>query len=250
MLACWPDHYDGAGRNLARNRLDVPGVGIAARFRARGVSVVAIGASWPCGSDWRIRPVRGARAWSPSITLLLGWVFSRSANMGTALGILRQIGSLRYSFSNATPVFVLVLAAAAIAHYVPQDWYNRGIIQFARTPALVQAGAMALLALAIRYVAATGASPFIYSKFLKSNMRAFETIPRKTAVTILALAAMALPQAIRSARLSFRSSTAPALTPTAGELPSTSPRPATASGGTQDAGAPTSYLHGAAGQSG
>ena len=97
--------------------------------------------------------------------VLLGWVFFRAANLGAALGVLRQIGSLRYSFSNTTPAFLLVLAVAAIGHYLPQDWYNRSILQFARTPALVQAGAMALLALGIRYVAATGASPFIYSRF-------------------------------------------------------------------------------------
>ena len=97
--------------------------------------------------------------------VLLGWVFFRAANMAAALGILRQIGSLHYSFPNTTPMFLMVLLLAAAAHFVPKDWYNGGIIFFARAPALVQAGALALLAAAIRSVAATGAAPFIYSKF-------------------------------------------------------------------------------------
>jgi hypothetical protein len=54
---------------------------------------------------------------------------------------------------------------AAIAHFIPMSWFNGSVIRFSRTPALVQAGALALLALAIRYMSSTAASPFIYSKF-------------------------------------------------------------------------------------
>jgi D-alanyl-lipoteichoic acid acyltransferase DltB (MBOAT superfamily) len=97
--------------------------------------------------------------------VLLGWIFFRAANLTIALGILRQIGSLRFTFDNATPAFLLVLTLAAAAHFVPASWFNAGIIGFSRTPALVQAVALALLAVSIRYVAATAASPFIYSKF-------------------------------------------------------------------------------------
>jgi D-alanyl-lipoteichoic acid acyltransferase DltB (MBOAT superfamily) len=97
--------------------------------------------------------------------VLLGWVFFRAANMKTAFGILQQIASFHYSFGNTTPAFLFVLAFAAAAHFVPKNWYDGGIIVFARAPALVQAGALAMLALAIRCVAATGATPFIYSKF-------------------------------------------------------------------------------------
>lgn len=97
--------------------------------------------------------------------VLLGWVFFRANTVATALGILRQIASLQYSFANATPDFLLVLAFAAIAHFIPLSWFNDGIARFTRTPALVQAGALALLVIGIKYVAATGASPFIYSKY-------------------------------------------------------------------------------------
>jgi D-alanyl-lipoteichoic acid acyltransferase DltB (MBOAT superfamily) len=97
--------------------------------------------------------------------VLLGWIFFRAANMKTAFAILQQIGTLKYSFGNTTPAFLFVLAFAAAAHFVPRNWYNGGILIFARAPALVQAAALGMLALAIRYVAATGATPFIYSKF-------------------------------------------------------------------------------------
>jgi D-alanyl-lipoteichoic acid acyltransferase DltB (MBOAT superfamily) len=97
--------------------------------------------------------------------VLLGWIFFRAASIGSALSILRQIGSLKYSFDNTTPAFLFVLIVAIAAHFVPASWFNGAIIRFARTPALVQAGALALLALAIHYVSATGAAPFIYSRF-------------------------------------------------------------------------------------
>lgn len=97
--------------------------------------------------------------------VLLGWIFFRAASFAAAMGILRQIGSLHYTFENTTPVFLGVLVLAAVMHFVPATWFNGGVIRFARTPALIQAAALALLALAIRYVSATGAAPFIYSKF-------------------------------------------------------------------------------------
>ena len=97
--------------------------------------------------------------------VLLGWIFFRAASLTAALSILRQIGSLRYTFENTTPVFLCVLIFAAAAHFVPASWFNGSVIRFARTPALVQAAALALLALAIRYISATDAAPFIYSKF-------------------------------------------------------------------------------------
>ncbi len=97
--------------------------------------------------------------------VLLGWIFFRAASLGTAMSILRQMGSLRYSFDNTTPAFLFVLAVAVVAHFVPQSWYSGSVVGFARTPALIQAAALALLAFAIRFVAATGAAPFIYSRF-------------------------------------------------------------------------------------
>jgi alginate O-acetyltransferase complex protein AlgI len=97
--------------------------------------------------------------------VLFGWIFFRAANVGVAVAILRQIGSLRYSFDNVTPAFWLVLILAATAHFIPDAWFNGGIVHFARTPALVQAAALALLVLGIRFMSSKEAAPFIYSRF-------------------------------------------------------------------------------------
>ena len=97
--------------------------------------------------------------------VLLAWIFFRAASVATALQILSQIGSLHWNVVNATPQFVLVLAIAAACHFVPKDWYDLSLLNFNRTPAVLQAAAMTLLLLAIRTVSSTGAAPFIYSKF-------------------------------------------------------------------------------------
>jgi D-alanyl-lipoteichoic acid acyltransferase DltB (MBOAT superfamily) len=97
--------------------------------------------------------------------VLLAWIFFRAANVETALKVLGQIESLRFSFDNTTPLFMLVLLTAAAGHFLPKSWYDLGLLQFTRTPAVVQAAVLALLLVAIRFVASTGAAPFIYSKF-------------------------------------------------------------------------------------
>jgi D-alanyl-lipoteichoic acid acyltransferase DltB (MBOAT superfamily) len=97
--------------------------------------------------------------------VLLAWIFFRAANVPTALKILSQIASLRYSFDNTTPALLFVLAIAVAAHFIPKSWFDGGIVFFARTPALVQSAALALLLIAIQRLAATGAAPFIYTRF-------------------------------------------------------------------------------------
>src|SRR6185437_453869 len=75
--------------------------------------------------------------------VLLGWIFFRAANLTAAMNILRQIASFRYTFENTTPALLAILLLAAAAHFAPASWFNTGIIGFARTPALVQAAALA-----------------------------------------------------------------------------------------------------------
>jgi len=97
--------------------------------------------------------------------VLFTWIFFRAASVEAALQILRQIASLRFSFENATPAYLGVLALAAIAHYTPKSWHDLGLRKFTVAPAVVQAAALALLLIAIRLVSSAGAAPFIYSKF-------------------------------------------------------------------------------------
>jgi len=124
-----------------------------------------------------LQAMRGKRKPQPGVALrvlyivvtfhfvVLTWIFFRSANVSTALDVLRQIDSGTVSFANVTPGFWMVLGIAVAAHYVPHAWYTASLNAFTRVPAPVQAAALALLILGIRYVAATGSAPFIYSRF-------------------------------------------------------------------------------------
>ena len=59
----------------------------------------------------------------------------------------------------------MVLGIAVAAHYWPKSWYEKARNGFVAAPAVVQAAALVLLVAAIEYIAATGAAPFIYTKF-------------------------------------------------------------------------------------
>ena len=96
--------------------------------------------------------------------VLFAWIFFRAANVNTAVAILKQIGTFPYAFDNTTKPFLMVLAVGALAHYVPQNWYDGSLQSFTRIPAAAQAVALVLLLLAIQYVGATGAAPFIYTR--------------------------------------------------------------------------------------
>ena len=100
--------------------------------------------------------------------VLFAWIFFRAANLETVTKILGQIGSLRslhVSFDNSSPAFLFVLAGGAAVHFIPKNWYDGSVTGFSRAPALLQAAALELVVVAIRYVGAAGAAPFIYSKF-------------------------------------------------------------------------------------
>lgn len=93
------------------------------------------------------------------------WIFFRTADLQTATLMLGQIASLKFTFDNVTPGFAMILGVAVICHYLPKTWMDWSMLRFSRFPAPLQAAAAAGLILSIRYVAATGAAPFIYSKF-------------------------------------------------------------------------------------
>ena len=97
--------------------------------------------------------------------VLIGWIFFRASSLGTAGDILSQIGSGTVSFVNVGAGFLIVFAIGAIAHFLPNDWYDRSVALFGKSPFYVQAAAMAALIVAIQYVGATGAVPFIYNRF-------------------------------------------------------------------------------------
>ena len=85
--------------------------------------------------------------------------------LSTAIDFLGQIGSGTMSFANISPGFILILSIGVIAHYLPKRVYDFSVDVFSRSPALAQAAALAALVLAIRYLAGTGATPFVYGRF-------------------------------------------------------------------------------------
>jgi D-alanyl-lipoteichoic acid acyltransferase DltB (MBOAT superfamily) len=97
--------------------------------------------------------------------VLLGWIFFRSSSLATAREIFAQIVSGTVSFSNIAPGFWVVMAIAACTHYLPKGWYDHSLKLYSDSPFYAQAAAMALLLVAIQYVGATGAVPFIYNRF-------------------------------------------------------------------------------------
>lgn len=97
--------------------------------------------------------------------VLIGWIFFRASSLTTARDIFAQITSGTVSFANAAPGFLLVMTIAACAHYLPKGWYDGALAFYSKSPFYAQAAAMALLVVAIQYVGATGAVPFIYNRF-------------------------------------------------------------------------------------
>jgi D-alanyl-lipoteichoic acid acyltransferase DltB (MBOAT superfamily) len=93
------------------------------------------------------------------------WIFFRATSFENAGAILGRLASLTVSFANVSPALVTVLGVAALGHFWPRAWYDFSMRQFIRVPFYAQAAAVALLVLAIEYVAMTGAAPFIYTKF-------------------------------------------------------------------------------------
>ena len=108
---------------------------------------------------------RFLRAFATFHFVLIGWIFFRASNVATARDIITQMLSGTISFANVTPAFALVLAIGIAAHYLPKRWYDRSLELYSASPFYAQAAAMALLVLAIQYVASTGVAPFIYTKF-------------------------------------------------------------------------------------
>ena len=93
------------------------------------------------------------------------WIFFRATSFENAGAVLGRLASLTVSFANISPALMTVLGIAALGHFSPRGWYEFSVRQFVRVPFYAQAAAVALLVLAIEYVAMTGAAPFIYTKF-------------------------------------------------------------------------------------
>ena len=93
------------------------------------------------------------------------WIFFRAANLESVLEILTQISSLTLSAGNLNGSILLIAAIAIAGHYAPKKWLEASEGLFVRVPFYAQAVLLLLLALSIKYVAATGSAPFVYTQF-------------------------------------------------------------------------------------
>jgi alginate O-acetyltransferase complex protein AlgI len=93
------------------------------------------------------------------------WIFFRAASLDNAFEILTQISSLTTAAGNLSPAILLIGTLAIAGHYAPKKWLDLSEGFFAKAHFAAQAAALALLALSIKYVAATGSTPFVYGQF-------------------------------------------------------------------------------------
>jgi len=93
------------------------------------------------------------------------WIYFRASSLEQANLIVERIVSNSWAFDNVSGGLWAVLALAIAGHYAPKSWLEKPRDLFVLSPFYAQAVVLLLLAIAIQYVAATGAAPFIYTKF-------------------------------------------------------------------------------------
>ena len=93
------------------------------------------------------------------------WIFFNASSWEKAMEILARISSLSFSAANISTPLALILSIAAIGHYLPARWWQVSLNRFAAAPFYAQAAALFGLILGLQYINATGAAPFIYTKF-------------------------------------------------------------------------------------
>ncbi len=122
---------------------------------------VARGNAKPSENTW----ARSGRIIGTVHFVCFAWIFFRAPNFAGAVAVLERIGSLSVSVANISAPFMMVLLIGVVCHYVPKQLYDFSMDLYVRSPAVIQAGALALLVLAIEFTSSTGAAPFIYTKF-------------------------------------------------------------------------------------
>ncbi len=115
----------------------------------------------PSQNPW----VRFASRFLTAHFVVFAWIFFRATSIDNALEFLSRIGSLTVSFANVSLPIAVVALIGIIAHYLPKKYSEFCSLLYVRAPFYAQAAVLALLVLAIEYVAITGAAPFLYTKF-------------------------------------------------------------------------------------
>ncbi len=124
---------------------------------------LALYRAWQQHSRWHLPALGGVLVTFHFVCL--AWVFFRAATLEAAMMVLERIGSLTFSAANISMPVALILSIAALGHFVSKQWFERCRDFFAGTPFFVQAALLMLLMIGLQYIAATGAAPFIYTRF-------------------------------------------------------------------------------------
>jgi D-alanyl-lipoteichoic acid acyltransferase DltB (MBOAT superfamily) len=121
---------------------------------------------------WRVRRAEPPAAWRHALAVFgtyqfvcLTWIFFRAGSVGNALDILGRVVSLSVSFENVNAPLAAALLLAGGTFFLPKQWHARAMERFAACPFYVHAGALAAVALVLRYFGASGNAAFVYSRF-------------------------------------------------------------------------------------
>jgi D-alanyl-lipoteichoic acid acyltransferase DltB (MBOAT superfamily) len=131
-----------------------------------GIHGGALGAERWLGERYPGVRLPGWLAWLITFNVVcLAWVFFRAPDLGTAFGVLGQIGAAGPS-PLVTPVLVALTAGAVAIQALPRDLWRRGEAWFVARPAFAQGIALgALVVIADAAVGQQGVAPFIYFQF-------------------------------------------------------------------------------------
>lgn len=93
------------------------------------------------------------------------WIFFRAQDLPTAKLVLQQIASHTPGAENVTPLLWGVLAFAALAHCIPNDWFAACTRAADRVPFWLQGAALAGVVVLIQSLAGQGSAGFVYGAF-------------------------------------------------------------------------------------
>lgn len=117
----------------------------------------------PVGLNFRL--VQWMSTFATVQFVCFAWIFFRATSLDNAILILDRLASGTVSYANISLPLTVVMTIAAAGHYLPFSWQNRAQERFAVAPFYAQAAALMLLIISLQYLNATGAAPFIYTKF-------------------------------------------------------------------------------------
>jgi D-alanyl-lipoteichoic acid acyltransferase DltB (MBOAT superfamily) len=129
---------------------------------------LAVQRAWQAWRGGARNPAAWAAAARVAITfhfVCFAWIFFRANSFANARDVILQLGSGTWALANLSLPVALVLSIAALGHFAPVEWLDRARDGFAAAPFYVQASLLMLLAIGLQYIAATGAAPFIYTRF-------------------------------------------------------------------------------------